>query len=66
MATQEQIDQVKGLYAIICNHQGGDGPDAVQVRVNVIRELEKITNTRFSNTKHFHQKVGEYMSGGLR
>ena len=63
MNEQDDIkERVKKMYAIICNATGGDGPGAVQDRINLIRDMERITKTRFSNTKHFHQKVGEYLA----
>lgn len=57
----EQIERVKSLYAIIANRQLGSDPESLQARVDIIRELERITKQEFLSTADFHQKINSFI-----
>lgn len=57
----EIIERVKNLYSVICNGELPDSPEAINTRVNIIRELEKLTRSDFKSTLDFHQKVGAFL-----
>lgn len=57
----EIIERVKNLYSVICNGELPDTPEAMNTRVNIIRELEKLTRSDFKSTLDFHQKIGSFL-----
>lgn len=57
----EQIERVKSLYAIIANRQLGSDPESLQARVDIIRELERITRQDFKSTADFHAKINAWL-----
>jgi hypothetical protein len=57
----EQIERVKSLYSIIANRQLGNDPESLQTRVDIIRELEKITRKGFKSTDDFHAKINAWL-----
>jgi len=56
-----QIERVKGLYSIIANRQLGNDPEGLQTRVDIIRELERITRQDFKSTADFHAKINAWL-----
>jgi hypothetical protein len=57
----EQIERVKSLYSIIANRQIGGDPGSIQTRVDIIRELERITRQDFKSTDDFHAKINAWI-----
>ena len=57
----EDIERVEQLYSIISNRQLPDDPDSVQKKIDIIRELEKITKQEFLSTADFHQKINSFI-----
>jgi len=57
----EQIERVKSLYSIIANSQLGNDPESLQTRVDIIRELERITRQDFKSTADFHSKINAWL-----
>ena len=57
----EQIERVKSLYSIIANRQLGNDPESLQTRVDIIRELERITRQDFKSTTDFHSKINAWL-----
>lgn len=55
------IGNVKNLYSVIANKELGDSYDNIQTRVNIIKELERLTKQEFLSTADFHQKVNEFI-----
>ena len=55
------IERVKQLYAIIVHGQLPDDPDSIQKKIDIIRELEKITKQEFLSTADFHQKINSFI-----
>jgi DNA-binding XRE family transcriptional regulator len=64
------VDRARDLYAIICNGELGDDVHALDTRVNIVLELERITCADFKDTAGFHRTVGSFImresSGGDR
>lgn len=64
------VDRARDLYAIICNKELGDDARSVNTRVDIIRELERITCSNFKDTADFHRTVSAFImresSGGDR
>jgi DNA-binding XRE family transcriptional regulator len=64
------VDRVKDLYAIISNRELGDDERAVDMRVSIVSELERLTCSNFKDTADFHKKTGSFImresSGGDR
>jgi len=60
-ASPEQIERVKSLYSIIANRQLGSDPGSLQTRVDIIRELERITRQDFKSTADFHAKINAWL-----
>mgnify|MGYP000919099503 CR=1 FL=1 len=58
---ETSIERVNNLYSVICNGELPDTPEAINTRVNIIRELEKLTKSDFKSTLDFHQKVGSFL-----
>jgi DNA-binding XRE family transcriptional regulator len=58
--TEETIDRVKRLYTII---RDGALPDSeLGERVNIVRELERLTSCDFKDTADFHRKVSSFLA----
>ncbi len=55
------VERAKNLYAIISNRELGNDPDAVQLRVNIVRELEKLTCSDFRDTADFNRQAGAFV-----
>ena len=55
------IQRVKNLYSIIANGQLGDDAESVCIRVDIVRELERLTGQNFKSTEDFHQKVNSFL-----
>jgi len=55
------IQRVKNLYSIIANRQLGDDPESVCIRVDIVRELERLTGQNFRSTEDFHRKVNGFL-----
>ena len=53
----DKIEKIKTYYFIICENKLGDGPDALQERVNIIRFHEKELKTEFKDTQDLHRNV---------
>jgi DNA-binding XRE family transcriptional regulator len=64
------VDRARDLYAIICNGELGDDEHSIDRRVDIIRELERITCADFKDTASFHRTVTAFImresSGGDR
>jgi len=56
--------RVQGLYGLITGQKLGNDPESVQVRVNIIRELERLLRTDFKSTEDFHFKIKSYLTNG--
>jgi len=57
--TKTDLEKVKDLYTIICN---GEIPDRhIDRRVNIVAELERLTNRNFRNTVEFHYLIADYI-----
>ena len=63
----EQVERVKNLYRVISNRLLDDDPENLQRRVDVVRELEKLTGQEFLSTQDFHEKVNLWIRkrGGI-
>lgn len=57
----EQIERAHSLYSIIANRQLGSDPESLQTRVDIIRELERITRQDFKSTADFHAKINAWL-----
>ena len=57
----ENLEEVKDLYATICNRKLGDDARSVLNRVNIVQRLEQITHQRFKNTKDFKVKMDGFI-----
>ena len=57
----EDIERVRQLYAIIVHRQLSDDPDSIQKKIDIIRELDKITKQEFLSTADFHQKINSFI-----
>ena len=55
------MERVKELYSIIANKQLGGDPESVCIRVDIIRELERLTGQDFNSTEDFHQKIYAFL-----
>jgi len=51
----EVVERVKELYSVISNKQLGD--ESLQRRVDIVRELERLTGQEFLSTSDFHGKI---------
>jgi hypothetical protein len=56
-----EIERVQNLYAVTANRQLGNNPESMWVRVNIIRELERITKQSFNSTADFHSKINAWI-----
>jgi DNA-binding transcriptional regulator YiaG len=63
----EQVERVRNLYRVISNRLFDDSPENLQRRVDIIRELEKLTHQEFLSTQDFHEKVNLWIRsrGGI-
>jgi len=63
----EQVERVRNLYRVISNELLDDDPENFQRRVDIVRELEKLTGQEFLSTQDFHEKVNRWISkrGGI-
>ncbi len=59
--SEETIDRIHNLYSIIANKQLGNGPESINTRVNIVRELERLTKHQFSSTSDFHSRISEIL-----
>lgn len=59
---KEKIARIKALYEIIVNREIGNDVDRIGQRVAIIRELERLCNTKFSSTKDFNFKIQQLLS----
>lgn len=56
------IAEVKRMYGLIRNGILPDDSGGVQDRVNIVRRLESLTGTEFSDTADFHRKVSAFLA----
>lgn len=56
------IDRARNYFAIISNELMGDSPGELQARVDMIRQLEKITGKEFKNTADFIERMEKLFS----
>jgi len=63
----EQVERVRNFYRIISNRLLDDDPENFQRRIDIIRELEKLTRQEFLSTQDFHEKVNLWIRkrGGI-
>jgi DNA-binding XRE family transcriptional regulator len=63
----EQVERVRNLYRVISNRLLDDSPENLQRRVDVVRELEKLTGQEFLSTQDSHEKVNLWIRkrGGI-
>ena len=55
------MERVKELYSIIANKQLGGDPESVCIRVDIVRELERLTGQDFNSTEDFHRKTSSFL-----
>ena len=57
----ENLNDIKRLYAVICNRQLGDDAHSVQERISIIRFLEKVIKQQFQSKKDFLTKMDAFI-----
>lgn len=55
-----QISELREYYEVINSRTLEGDPRSTQDRVNIIRLLEKVSNSDFKNTQDFHRKMGNF------
>lgn len=55
--SRETIERIHNLYSVIANRQLGNTPESLNTRVNIVRELERLTRQQFESTADFHSKI---------
>ena len=60
--TDENVARVKDLYAIIVNGELGDDANGTSTRVEIVRDLERLTGKQFRSTSEFHNEVSAFLA----
>lgn len=55
-----QVSELREYYEVINSRTLEGDPRSTQDRANIIRLLEKVSNSDFKNTQDFHRKMGNF------